>query len=461
MAIVRERSLFSWRNIEAASDLDRLRLVLSALPDERLVCSLERRRGKGRDDYPIRPMWNVVIAGIVFQHPSAASLLRELCRNAQLRELCGFDPLLGAQAVPTDEAMSRFLALVMTAQQEVEEMFHELVARIAQVLPDLGTTLAVDSKAISSFGRPVTDEAKRKQRDGRRDTEADWGCKSYKGKRKDGTAWEKVIRWFGYKLHLLVDSKYELPLAFSLTKASAGDSPELLPLVEEVEEKHAEMAARARELAADKAYDSAENKAALFDDHGIKPFIDHRQMWKENPGEPRQLFPDRVDVFLYDELGRLFCQAITEQRGADQRQEMAFDGFEKDRGTLKYRCPSACLGTTCPARADCEKLAPLGVSQYGRVLRIPLDTDRRIFTPVPRHTLKWQKAYNRRSSVERVNSRLDRVLGFELHTIRGMAKMKLRVTLALVVMLAMALGRIQANQPVLMRSLTAPVARAA
>jgi hypothetical protein len=76
MAIVRERSLFSWRNIEAASDLDRLRLVLSALPDERLVCSLERRRGKGRDDYPIRPMWNVVIAGIVFRKQCTDGLPR-------------------------------------------------------------------------------------------------------------------------------------------------------------------------------------------------------------------------------------------------------------------------------------------------------------------------------------------------------------------------------------------------
>jgi hypothetical protein len=90
-------------------------------------------------------------------------------------------------------------------------------------------------------------------------------------------------------------------------------------------------------------------------------------------------------------------------------------------------------------------------------VRVPLDHDRRIFTPIAQATQKWEKAYDRRTSVERVNSRLDRVLGFELHTLRGLAKMQLRVGLALVVMLAMALGRIRANQRELMRSLVAPV----
>ena len=92
---------------------------------------------------------------------------------------------------------------------------------------------------------------------------------------------------------------------------------------------------------------------------------------------------------------------------------------------------------------------------------MPLDKDRRVFTPIARHSPKWTKAYARRTAVERVNSRLDCVLGFEQHTIRGLQKMKTRVTLAFIVMLAMALGRIEADQASLMRSMTAPVKRAA
>jgi len=55
--------------------------------------------------------------------------------------------------------------------------------------------------------------------------------------------------------------------------------------------------------------------------------------------------------------------------------------------------------------------------------------------------------------VERVNSRLDVSFGFEQHFIRGHRKMKLRVGLALMVMLAMALGRVREKQKISIRSL--------
>lgn len=38
MALIPQRHLFDWADIDAASDLDRFRLVLLVLPDEPLVC---------------------------------------------------------------------------------------------------------------------------------------------------------------------------------------------------------------------------------------------------------------------------------------------------------------------------------------------------------------------------------------------------------------------------------------
>ena len=172
MAIIPQRSLFSWKEVDVASDLDRLRLVLGVLPDEGLVSKLEKERGKGRDDYPVRPVWNAVIAGVVYNHLSIASLRRELLRNGELRDLCGFDPVLGATAVPTDDAFSRFLALLLEQQEELGGMFHPIVEELKKVLPDLGKKQAADSKAIASFGKPVKDEEKRKEEDRRRDAAA-------------------------------------------------------------------------------------------------------------------------------------------------------------------------------------------------------------------------------------------------------------------------------------------------
>ena len=123
---------------------------------------------------------------------------------------------------------------------------------------------------------------------------------------------------------------------------------------------------------------------------------------------------------------------------------MAFGGFEESRGTLKYRCPSQHYGFAC---AGCEECP------VGKAVRIALSEDRRVFTPLARSSYRWASIYKMRTAVERVNSRIDNVFGFEKHYIRGQQKMKLRVSLALCVMLAMALGRIKEKQKGLMRSL--------
>ena len=79
-----------------------------------------------------------------------------------------------------------------------------------------------------------------------------------------------------------------------------------------------------------------------------------------------------------------------------------------------------------------------------------LPEDRRIFTPLARSSFQWKSIYKKRSLVERVNSRFDVSVGFEKHFIRRLTKMKLRCSLALCMMLAMALVRIKKNKEELM-----------
>lgn len=110
---------------------------------------------------------------MVFQHPSAAALIRELWRNGELRQLCGFDPLGGMTSAPSDDAMERFLLLLVGHREILTSIFHALVEELAEAIPDLGRRLAVDSKAIPSAGRPVRNEEKQTERDGRRDLDAD------------------------------------------------------------------------------------------------------------------------------------------------------------------------------------------------------------------------------------------------------------------------------------------------
>ena len=106
MGIPEQKQLFSWKDVDSIGDLERLLLVLKYIPDNKLIDLLIRERDKGRNDYPVEPIWNSIIAGVVFQHISVESLRRELQRNGELRQLCGFDVLRGPTAIPTSEAYS-------------------------------------------------------------------------------------------------------------------------------------------------------------------------------------------------------------------------------------------------------------------------------------------------------------------------------------------------------------------
>jgi hypothetical protein len=45
----------------------------------------------------------------------------------------------------------------------------------------------------------------------------------------------KVVEWFGYKLHLLVDLKHEVVLAYQITSATTGDGQTLPSLLKEAQ----------------------------------------------------------------------------------------------------------------------------------------------------------------------------------------------------------------------------------
>jgi hypothetical protein len=459
MAILPQKALFCWDAVEDLGDLKRLLLVMRTIPDEPLMQTLEWKRGKGRNDYPVRAVWNSLLAGVVYQHPSVEALRRDLLRNGQLRALCGFNSVQPAEAaVPPSWVYTRFFLLLFQHMERVDAMFDALVASLHRELPGFGRRLAGDGKAIPTHARPSKQDAEEPKPDGRRDTDADWGVKTRRKTRDDGTPYEKVKQWFGYKLHLLVDADYELPVAYEVTKASAGEAPVARELVKRTSERHAALLKdTCEQYVYDKAGDDTTLITTLWDEHGVKPVIPVRSCWKE--GDALPLPPDGEPVktrpvpgtreVVYTEAGGVYCLcprtvAAAKAGKVGQVQAMAFGGFEKDRSTLRYRCPARQYGQPCPGAERCG--ARTGI-------RIRLETDRRVFTPLARSTYAWSRAYKKRTAVERVNSRFDVSYGFERHFIRGLTKMRMRTGLALVVMLSMALGHVREKRRDLARSL--------
>ena len=323
-------------------------------------------------------------------------------------------------------------------------------------LPDFGQHLGYDGKAIESHS------SGQKNRDSGEtsDPDADWGKHETGGiDARSGKPWTKIKSWFGYGLHLMADTHYEIPVAVHVTPASSSEQLELRTMIRETFEQSPQLAQRCQDFSADRGLDSGETKALLWDDYHIRPLIDTRELWREekqqpdyDPTEPitRPLNPQRADTIVYTEKGTVhcICPVTGEQR------DLAFQGFEADRDTLKYRCPAAAYGLDCPGKAQCHHAGKVTPGEYGRIVRINIaQQDRRIFVPTPYASPSWHRGYNRRSALERINNRIDHSFGFEKHFIRGKAKMQTRVGLALAVMMAMALGHVRAGRTDQMRSL--------
>ena len=237
---------------------------------------LEKQRGNGRNDYPVRAMWNSLVAMVVFEHPSIESLRRELSRNGQMRWLCGFD----GSKVPSSSAYSRFVQKLRENLHLVREIFEELVEELSEELEGFGEKLAIDGKAVQSHAAgPCREDAKE---DGRTDTDANYGVKTYHF--SDGRKVNEY--WYGYQLNLVVDTTYELPVTYSVTQASRSEVKEAERLVED----NPGIFDGCDFLAADRGYDSGPFIENLWTEHKVKAVIDIRKKWGD--GDDTRLLDD-------------------------------------------------------------------------------------------------------------------------------------------------------------------------
>ena len=174
-------------------------------------------------------------------------MLGELRRNDGLRRLIGIESEAG---VPKPWNISRFEEVLGQEPHRtlLKEIFNVLIQRLGVAVADLGLDTAGDATALSARRKP--DEAAEEEIDEGL-PQASGGRKEYKD--DDGKV-TKVVEWFGFKLHLIVDVKHEVVLAYEITDTKAGDG-ETLPVV--LEQAEANLPAdRIKTLAYDKAADS-------------------------------------------------------------------------------------------------------------------------------------------------------------------------------------------------------------
>ena len=417
MKIITQISVFDYSEIEILGDLERCKLLIDNAPDEKIIKKLEEIRGKGRNDYPIEAVWNSILIMPLLECSTIEQLRRELSRNRDLRKLCGFndyDYYFGKnKLVPPPKAYSNMYKHLKENEPMLKECFNDLVNFMYENLKDFGKDVGEDGEIFLS--RATGFNKNGDKNDARSDMDADFTMKDYYYKDKDGVTQTKKKKYFGYRYHLLADVNYELPIDFTVTKASKGEREQLLKKIRRMD---SEKINKIETLSADKGYDS-EKLIQELKGYGIKPIIDIKNQWKD--GEKTKQYKDsnivytyNGDVFFVNEFGNLI--------------PMKYLGYDKVKDTLRYQ-------------------------HEGKIYNIELSTDERIFTPIARNSKKWKKIYNKRTALERINGRLDRDFNLENNKVRGLKKATVMIDIMMIGMLSMAKGHILNNQPDKIRKL--------
>jgi hypothetical protein len=409
------KPLFDWGSLEDSPSLQTIKDLLAALPDAKLLDSLRTARGKGRNDYPVHVLWGVVVLRVALRHVTTEAMLAELRRNDGLRRLIGIESEHG---VPRPWNISRFEEVLGQEPHRtlLKEIFDVLIRRLGAAVPDLGRATAGDATALSAR-RKEGEAAEEEVAEGL--PQASGGRKEYQDAEGKVT---KVVEWFGFKLHLLVDVKHEVILSYEITDTKAGDG-ETLPVI--LGQAEANLPAdRIETLAYDKAADSDDVHKTLSAE-GITPLIQMRGLWKT---DPERMLPghDGSSNVVYTEDGTIYC--YDKVSDPPVRHKMSYIGHEPERGTVKYRCPAKHEGWECPMSATCN-----AGKSYGKTVRVPEATDPRRFPALPRATKKFERLYKGRTAVERVNARLKVFWGVDDGNVTGSRRFFARVGVVLAV----------------------------
>ena len=454
MRVSIQKPLFAWDCLEDHPAFSTIKKLLNGIPDQALLEGLRTARGRGRDDYPVEVLWGVVVLTIALRHTHIESCLGELGRNPSLAKLIGIKK---PQQIPQGCNVSRFLKTLGQEphRSELQNVFNVMAKKLGRAVPDLGTYTAGDATALNArLSRKDADkhkeeqEQQKKQEASRKKAEAntrdssdakekkikydEHGLPQPSGGRKEYKDDEgrvtHVVEWFGYKLHLLVDTKHEVTLAYRISSTKVGDN-EMLP--ELVDQASANLPPqRIATLAYDKAADDQKVHEELHK-RGIKPVIQNRALWKD---EKEKMLPghDGNSNIVYDEAGTLYCYDRESQPII--RHRMAYIGYEPSRQTIKYRCPAKHEGWACPMAKTCN-----AGKTYGLTVRVPRGIDLRRFPAVPRATKKFERLYKGRTAVERVNARLKLFWGVDDGNITGARRFVAQVGAVMVVHAGLAL----------------------
>jgi transposase len=344
---------------------------------------------QGADGYDPISLFKAQLLIYLGEVESDRKLANALRYNGRLCYLCGFNFL----KTPSHATFTYFRNRL--GADMFYESLHQLIAQALVLKVIHGGDTAIDSTHLWAYSS--TDGKKACGCTGKcehglaySDPDARWGKK-----RKD-------YLFFGYKVHLIVDTKSQLPLEVSVSAGNGDDSSQVKPLLKGAKTNHPEVIINS--VAMDSAYDAYENYRFVIEDINASPII---------ALNPRISKLGRITAA---EDGSYRCMAGL---------ALIYRGRDNQQNRMKFRCPAALGKYQCHMQASCSP------SAYGRTFYVSPYRDYRLHGPIPRGSAEWQKKYHGRTSVERANSEGKGSHRLDDLRFRCMVKVKIHVYMAL------------------------------
>lgn len=394
---IRQECMLSFDELLKFQPATKLEMVLSQLDFSNMLSYLSRPRHKrGPKGYDALPLLYALIAMQLEKIQNTVKLVDRLKSDPVFRYNCGFGAL---GSVPSTSTFSRFLAMVSDTDA-LEEDFKQLILRAKSLNIVDGTDVAIDATKLDAF-----EKAQPKSKLKNDGVSPNWGKK----RDTDGND----VKWFGWKLHILADCKSELPLAIEITPASVNDGIVAIPLLKRLKEQYGD-AFNVKHCIMDSGYDIKDNYDYTTNEFGVQPIIAYNKRGSFAP-------PEGLNERLHP-----ICS---------MGYELAYWG--KDGNYLKFRCPHVLGKVDCPHGSIwCSN------SNYGYCLKVNYKKNNRYFSFPMRSSDNWQKLYNKRTSIERCNSRLKNYLNTDNLRSSGIKKAK---TFALLNCITLVAGTITVN----------------
>jgi Transposase DDE domain len=365
-------------NVARRSLAEDLSEILASAEVSRFIDELQATRWTGRPGYPLRSMVGLALAKSLYALPTwtrTVALVRE-------------HPALAAVVAPDGEVPSvyacyRFTGKLRDYAHLLEGCIAEVIGKLKKRNPALGWDVAIDASDMPAYANGQRYRYKGgPERKKFSDPDASWGHRSAVSTRKGGG-------FYGYRLHMAVCAKTDLPLAWQVESGRANETPTVAPLLDKLRDR----GINPETCAMDKGYDNRTGYEACAE-REVAPVIPLRKTAAVLRGEDKP--------------------------PCCEHGEWCFAGADRKRGAAKWRCPTGeCKPASVWVKAD--RLHPL----------------------IPRETARWKGLYRGRASVERAFGRLKNEWGLTPLRIRRIERVRVHVGLTVLAQLGCALNRTQ------------------